>query len=710
MPHYRSANGGFENGAPEHITSRRSTMAVVQPKIWGIQDITSVTGVDLDTVATLPNGGYVTTWRQNQRIAFQLYDGKGDKVGGTQFVASPIKTAQFEPDVLTYRADGSFIIAWTEASDNSAGGRILRSQSFDINGVAGAAHTLNTTTQDDGAKLSGNDQNNYAAVYIEDVLNGTTHTPTVRFIESDPDGHTSTPFTIANTNGVGHPDLTRLGGPYYVVSFLTLGANSGFAFSLVNGSTQTVVKSQGIANVSEAHVVALRNSDGSASNKFQVVYVTSSNQIQSKTYHYDTAASSFIEDSSLLVSSGALPSTGYKTSVTALKNGGYAIAYVAGSADIWVKVVDADGTAGTALQIASNGEQVTPSIAEMTDGRLSVSWHNRSPATGGSTIETTVVDARATAVSVTGTTHNDIYAPSVHGGDSFDGGDGIDTLTFQGADGAVAVNLAAHTGTVGIATGDTYTNFENLIGSNFADILSGDAGVNRIDGGAGDDVINGGAGADVMNGGAGNDVYRIDDANDQVVDASGVDTVVITTTYDISRLSSIENITGEGAASITLTGNAFANIITGNDGANVIKGGAGNDTLFGGGGNDRIHGEAGKDVLFGGTGHDIFVFDTKPNKTTNVDKIMDFNVRDDSIYLENKFFKVGAGSLNKPGHLSSKMFYKGAAAHDADDRVFYNPKNGNLYLDDDGNGAHKAVLIATLVTKPSLTVHDLFVI
>ena len=51
---------------------------------------------------------------------------------------------------------------------------------------------------------------------------------------------------------------------------------------------------------------------------------------------------------------------------------------------------------------------------------------------------------------------------------------------------------------------------------------------------------------------------------------------------------------------------------------------------------------AGNDVLIGGKGKDVFVFSTALNKATNLDRITDFNVKDDSIYLENDIFKKSA--------------------------------------------------------------------
>ena len=63
----------------------------------------------------------------------------------------------------------------------------------------------------------------------------------------------------------------------------------------------------------------------------------------------------------------------------------------------------------------------------------------------------------------------------------------------------------------------------------------------------------------------------------------------------------------------------------GSSGNDVIHGGRGQDTLFGMEGHDKLHGGLGHDRLHGNSGRDVFVFDTKPNKSTNVDRIIDFD-------------------------------------------------------------------------------------
>jgi Ca2+-binding RTX toxin-like protein len=142
--------------------------------------------------------------------------------------------------------------------------------------------------------------------------------------------------------------------------------------------------------------------------------------------------------------------------------------------------------------------------------------------------------------------------------------------------------------------------------------------------------------------------------------------------------------------------------IRGTPQADVLTGENGNDTIYGALGNDQLTGRAGKDV---------FVFDTKLNKRSNVDKITDFRYQDDSIYLENRIFtKLGSGSFSKPKKFKADMFTSGTKAKDAEDRIVYDKKTGNLYYDQDGTGSKAQVKIATLTNKATLKYSDFFVI
>jgi serralysin len=91
---------------------------------------------------------------------------------------------------------------------------------------------------------------------------------------------------------------------------------------------------------------------------------------------------------------------------------------------------------------------------------------------------------------------------------------------------------------------------------------------------------------------------------------------------------------------------------------------------------------------------------------------MDFNVADDTIWLENKIFKKlgNAGSEAAPAVLNSKFFVTGSKAKDRDDYIIYDKKKGILYYDADGSGKAAAVEIATIKKNLKLTVDDFKII
>jgi Ca2+-binding RTX toxin-like protein len=150
--------------------------------------------------------------------------------------------------------------------------------------------------------------------------------------------------------------------------------------------------------------------------------------------------------------------------------------------------------------------------------------------------------------------------------------------------------------------------------------------------------------------------------------------------------------------------------VTGTGGSDVIKGGRGSDQLSGIAGDDKLYGGVGNDQLRGGVGRDVFVFDTKLNKTTNVDRLDDFSVKDDAIWLDNKVFaELGKGSP-KGIKVKADMFVKNAKAQDREDRIIYDHKEGNVYYDTDGTGPKAQVKIAILSKGLKMTYHDFFVI
>jgi Ca2+-binding RTX toxin-like protein len=295
------------------------------------------------------------------------------------------------------------------------------------------------------------------------------------------------------------------------------------------------------------------------------------------------------------------------------------------------------------------------------------------------------------------------------GADELVGGAGIDWAVYSQVSGAVRVSLVAGAVNTGSeAEGDKLIEIEAVKGSLRDDQLTGNEFSNTLDGSNGNDTLTGGGGADSLVGGEGDDIYFVDNAADVVTDSSGNDTVVATADY-VAR-TSIETIIGNGTAAIKLTGNGASNTIKGNSGANTINGSAGNDKIYAGIGNDRIYGGTGNDTLKGEKGKDVFVFDARATKG-NVDRISDFSVKDDTIWLDNKVFaKLGSGTPSKPKKLDKKFFKFADKVQDANDYLIYNKTTGVLSYDKDGWGDGQAVEIAKLARNLKLTDKDFYVI
>ena len=231
------------------------------------------------------------------------------------------------------------------------------------------------------------------------------------------------------------------------------------------------------------------------------------------------------------------------------------------------------------------------------------------------------------------------------GADVLRGGEGNDLASYAYSDEAVEVRLHNGTARGGDAEGDTFPgmktveyvnqagesmevevpDIEDLIGSEFDDILDGAHGPNRLggyrgddelDGREGDDWLDGGPGADVLRGGEGNDTasyffsftggveVRLHNRTARGGEAEG-DTFAGT---DIVEYTDSEGnlVTMEVPDIENLDGSFFSDILAGDLRDNRINGGGGNDELYGGpgGGDDLLMGGAGDDRIYGGIGND----------------------------------------------------------------------------------------------------------
>jgi Ca2+-binding RTX toxin-like protein len=167
------------------------------------------------------------------------------------------------------------------------------------------------------------------------------------------------------------------------------------------------------------------------------------------------------------------------------------------------------------------------------------------------------VDALTALENITGSAFDDVLSGDagdnringLGGNDTINGRQGVDAAGFLLAPSAVTVDLAAGTTSGGDGV-DSLVGVENVLGSDFDDVLRGDASANFLLGGPGADDMRAFGGNDSLNGGPGPDDLR------------------------------------------------------GGDGADGLRGGGGEDDLWGGQGNDSLRGGPSVDACKGGPGFD----------------------------------------------------------------------------------------------------------
>lgn len=186
------------------------------------------------------------------------------------------------------------------------------------------------------------------------------------------------------------------------------------------------------------------------------------------------------------------------------------------------------------------------------------------------------------------------------GANIFDGRNGSDTVSYVNGTQWVNIDMGANYYN-GAAFGDTLVSIENITGTVYDDVITGDDAANilngglgndRLFGGKGNDVIIGGVGQDVLDGGEGVDTLSYEGENAFVNIALNVAYAGGIALGDV--ITNFENVTGTD----------YNDFLVGNDGANVLNGGKGNDYFGWTLGNDTLIGGDGFDTLsyFGATG------------------------------------------------------------------------------------------------------------
>ena len=179
------------------------------------------------------------------------------------------------------------------------------------------------------------------------------------------------------------------------------------------------------------------------------------------------------------------------------------------------------------------------------------------------------------------------------GADYIDGGLGTDSISFSGdavTETGVTVNLTTGQGRGADAQGDTYVNVENVYGTIYDDILTGNRFNNILAGGAGDDTLKGMGGNDILDPGAGEDTVDGGEGIDLVRYAGLGCGVKVNLADGTARVNgSSEIVVNQTLRNVeNVMGTSHADVITGDDNANLVIASLGVDVIDLAGGYDTV--------------------------------------------------------------------------------------------------------------------------
>lgn len=234
------------------------------------------------------------------------------------------------------------------------------------------------------------------------------------------------------------------------------------------------------------------------------------------------------------------------------------------------------------------------------------------------------------------------------GADYMNGDAGTNALSYADSSARVYVNLWTHETFGGDATGDTFDNIQNIIGSSFDDELEGQIATTSIQAGAGDDWIDGTRSNPglVIDGGDGFDTMDYSQDNFQVGSgtATGYDPDYGYYSYTATIPALSVTMTTSGATVDYRDGDGYQatqNLVSIEQ---VI--GTQTDDVFQSYGNVNVtwNGGGGNDIYYGGSGSDTYVF----GRGYGVDLVYDSNTSSNVISLDGSltFDDLWVGNYN----------------------------------------------------------------
>jgi len=207
--------------------------------------------------------------------------------------------------------------------------------------------------------------------------------------------------------------------------------------------------------------------------------------------------------------------------------------------------------------------------------------------------------------SVNGGPGNDTLLSSVGSSTTLIGGPGVDTVDYSDRTTGIAATIGDNKANDG-ATGDADSigaDVENIVGSDFDDVIVGSPQSNIIAAGLGNDTVSGGDGDDTILASASSA-----DGNDTIVGGKGNDTVDYSARTSGGVCVVLDGLTRSGACSFSI-GNSTMNVsssdsdLIGND-IETVVGTVGDDHLVGNSSGNYLIGLGGADWLEGRAGND----------------------------------------------------------------------------------------------------------
>lgn len=246
---------------------------------------------------------------------------------------------------------------------------------------------------------------------------------------------------------------------------------------------------------------------------------------------------------------------------------------------------------------------------------------------------------------------NDYIIASL-GSDLYNGGEGIDTVSYEAEpDTALYLNLKTKKTTgATFALGDILESIEQIIGTKFNDVMIGDDEDNRFHGFDGDDEIYGGKGNDILGGGKGknklygedgDDVFNLSEGENLVYGGAGANTITYEHAAAGVNINLVDKIGNKSTAEVDrfedihdCSGSQYDDKIIGDSEMNKLNGLGGDDYIDGGKGGDTINGGEGNNILLGGLGNDKFILLEGSNQ---VDGGSDIDTAIYSNYMKNEY-------------------------------------------------------------------------